>query len=464
MVFGKVLGRFIQESPVAVLVNAIVERSFGSAALDQLFEDSAVEQFTVNLAFSQITTIMSDIVSRTSRSINAWYKDFGHTLDVVRNAVYQKLRRVEPHVSAELVRYSAGELAPVIEDLYKPSESVLPGYRVLVLDGNHLAGTEHRLEELRRTRSAPLPGQALVLYDPAIDLVVDAIPCEDAYAQERSLLGEVLERVAPRTVILADRNFCTAGFLSGLVDRQAFCIIRQHKSLTWEPLEKKRRKSGRDPHGRNVYEQAVAITDPQTGQPHTLRRISFSRLNVTRDQIEKGDTEIHLLTNLPDTRPAAQIAEAYWSRWTIEAAFQRLERDLRSEIDTLAYPRAALFGFCVSLVAYNITACVKAALTAVHGAEFLSEQLSTYHLTREIADVTPGLRIAIPNRLWIQIRNLSTKDFCTLLKDIARAMRLQKYTKDKRGPRKPRPKQTSGRRHKHVATQRLIAARDHQTK
>ena len=110
MVFGKVLGRFIQESPVAVLVNAIVERSFGSAALDQLFEDSAVEQFTVNLAFSQITTIMSDIVSRTSRSINAWYKDFGHTLDVVRNAVYQKLRRVEPHVSAELVRYSAGDL------------------------------------------------------------------------------------------------------------------------------------------------------------------------------------------------------------------------------------------------------------------------------------------------------------------------------------------------------------------
>ena len=43
MVFGKVLGRFIQESPVAVMVNAIVERSFGSAALDRLFEDSAVE-------------------------------------------------------------------------------------------------------------------------------------------------------------------------------------------------------------------------------------------------------------------------------------------------------------------------------------------------------------------------------------------------------------------------------------
>ncbi len=61
-----------------------------------------------------------------------------------------------------------------------------------VLDGNHLAGTEHRLLAVRRYRAAVLPGQSLVFYDPQFDLATEVIPCEDAYAQERSLLHEVL--------------------------------------------------------------------------------------------------------------------------------------------------------------------------------------------------------------------------------------------------------------------------------
>ncbi len=56
-----------------------------------------------------------------------------------------------------------------------------------LLDGNHLAGTEHRIEVLRTTGSAPLPGQSLVVLDPELRLVVDVIPCEDGHAQERSL-------------------------------------------------------------------------------------------------------------------------------------------------------------------------------------------------------------------------------------------------------------------------------------
>src|SRR5436305_135081 len=36
-----------------------------------------------------------------------------------------------------------------------------------VLDGNRLAGTEHRVPVTRTTRAAALPGQALVVLDPA---------------------------------------------------------------------------------------------------------------------------------------------------------------------------------------------------------------------------------------------------------------------------------------------------------
>ena len=61
-----------------------------------------------------------------------------------------------------------------------PPPPVLPGYRVRGRDGKHLAGTAHRLVELRRYRAAALPGHALVFYDPQWDVVPDVLPWEDA--------------------------------------------------------------------------------------------------------------------------------------------------------------------------------------------------------------------------------------------------------------------------------------------
>ena len=52
----------------------------------------------------------------------------------------------------------------------------------------------------------------------------------------------------------------------------------------------------------------------------------------------------------------------YRKRWTIETAFQELEATLDGEINTLGYPKAALFAFCVALVSYNLMSVIKAAL------------------------------------------------------------------------------------------------------
>ena len=65
-----------------------------------------------------------------------------------------------------------------------------------------------------------------------------------------------------------------------------------------------------------------------------------------------------------------------YCRWDIETAFQELEAHLHSEINTLGYPKAALFGFCVALVAYNVLALVKAALRSVHGEAKIANELS----------------------------------------------------------------------------------------
>jgi len=84
------------------------------------------------------------------------------------------------------------------------------------------------------------------------------------------------------------------------------------------------------------------------------------------------------------------------ARWGIETAFQKLESHLNSEINTLGYPKAALFGFCLALVAFNIYAIVMAALRATHRNQAINETVSEYYVAQEIATTTGGMLIAVP--------------------------------------------------------------------
>jgi hypothetical protein len=58
-------------------------------------------------------------------------------------AVYDKLQGVETAVSAELAPDSARQMRPIIRRLPGRTPRLLPGYSIRILDGNHLAGTEH---------------------------------------------------------------------------------------------------------------------------------------------------------------------------------------------------------------------------------------------------------------------------------------------------------------------------------
>jgi hypothetical protein len=66
---------------------------------------------------------------------------------------------------------------------------------------------------------------------------------------------------------------------------------------------------------------------------------------------------------------------------------------LNSEINALGYPKAALFGFCVSLVAYIVLCVVRAALGNAHGADVIAEQVSGYYIANEISGTYQGMMI-----------------------------------------------------------------------
>jgi hypothetical protein len=399
---------------------------------------------------------MSDVVFRIVPSVGAWYKAHPDELPVTRQAVYDKLKHLELPTAAGLVAYAGRALGTCLRQMPSPPSPLLPGYRVRVLDGNHLAGTEHRVKELRRYRAAALPGHALVFYDPQWDVATEVIPCEDAYAQERTLLPEGVPMVAKRDGIVADRNFCTLGVLFGLARQGAFFVIRPHASNVLGQPQGPRRGIGHDARGQALYEQAVCLTEPDTGATLVVRRITVQLHTPTR----QGETELHLLTNLPVTEaPAALISALYADRWTIETAFQHLTVDLACEGDTLGYPKAARFGFCVALVAYNVVALVKGALRAAHGAAYVQDQLSMYYLTLEVAQVATGMEIAVGTESWEIFRQLSTAEFATTLVAIAQRLDTRKYTKHKRGPKKPPPHKLSGKQRTHVSTARILAMR-----
>jgi IS4 transposase len=330
----------------------------------------------------------------------------------------------------------------------------LPGYRTKILDGNHLPGTEHRLLELRTMRAGALPGQALVVFDPQLMLALDAILCEDGHAQERSLLEPVLETVTERDLWIADRNFCTTGFLFGIARRGGSFIIRQHASTLHYVLVGKRKARGRIETGA-VFEQTLRATN-EAGEILVLRRVSVVLDKPTRD----GDTEIHLLTNVPVREARAQvIAQLYRRRWTIETAFQELEAALHSEITALGYPKAALFGFCVALVSYNVMSTIKAALRAAHGGEEIDEKFSWYYLADEVRMNHRGMMRAIPKDEWVEFQEMPAKELAPILVGWARTVPLSEYRKSPRGPKKPKPKKASGAKIKHVATAKILEQR-----
>ena len=456
MILGECFEKFIARSPVSVMVRGTLERGFDPEQLERVFTDHALLQYTRELTFAQCVGLMSDVVVRIVPSVGAWYKAHQDEIPVTRQAVYDKLKHLELPTAAGLVEYAGRELGACLQQMPSPPSPLLPGYRVRVLDGNHLAGTEHRMEALRRYRAAALPGHALVFYDPQWDVATDVLPCEDAYAQERALLPEVVPMVTARDCIVADRNFCTIGFLFGLARRGAFFVIRQPGSNVGGQAQGPRRGVGHDTRRQALYEQAVCLTEPDTGATLVVRRLTVQLLTPTRH----GETAIHILTNLPVVdAPAAQLSALYADRWTIETAFQHLTVDLACEVDTLGYPKAAVFGFCVALVAYNVVALVKGALRAAHGAEYVQDQLSMYYLTLEVAQVATGMEIALGAEPWEIFRQMSTVEFTTTLVAIAQRLDTKKYTKHKRGPKKPPPKKLSGKRQTHLSTARILAMR-----
>lgn len=453
MILAKAFEKFADGSPVCVMIRGTLEHALPEEFVNQLFERTAQRQYTRELLFSDVVDVMNGVVCQVFPSVNAAYQKQHDRFSVSGRALYDKINLVEPRVVRELVRSTAQRLEPVVRKLRKKAgfQTLLPGCRVRILDGNHLAASEHRIAELRDIAAGPLPGHALVAFDPDARLITDVFPCEDAHAQERRLHIAVLDAMQPDEVWIADRNFCTTLFLLQTAANHAYFVVRQHATnVRWLPAGE-RRKIGRTETG-VVYQQRVDLLDEYGG------RLSARRITIRLDQpTEDGDTEIHILTNLPNRVRARAIADAYRGRWKLEGAFGELAAALHCEIAGLGYPPAALFAFGVGLLAYNILSVTRTAIAAAHGPACLDE-ISAYYVADEIRGMMRGMSVAIPEVAWRrQFGALKSARMANVMLALARRVNLACFRKHRRGPKTLRPRRTKYKRQTHVSTARILA-------
>ena len=449
---GEVFERFVEKSPLSVMVRASLERVLGADRLELWFERTAQKQDTRERLFSSVYDLMHQGVFCVQPSVRAAYQAHQNDVGASLVSVYHKRNPLETHTAAELVRYSAREFAPLVAHMGGERTPWLAGYRITIVDGHCLAASAHRLEELREAQGRAWPGTSLVVYEPAQGLVTEVLPCENGQAQERARFGPLLKTVEAGDLWMEARHFCTRTFLCDLDQRGAFFITRAHLGLQfklWDAL----RECGRTETG-SVAQPRVKVVDAH-GQEYIWRRVRITLQHATRG----GATLVHMLTNLPCRVSGQRVADLYRKRWTLETALQHLEAYFHSEIHTLGYPKAALFGFCLALVAYNLLAVVLAALRGIHGAETVDEEVSLYSIANEISTTSHGMMIAIPAPEWDIFYSMRPADLAAILLELAQKVRLQAIRKSPRKRQTPRPQSKKPVRKGHVATAKVLMTR-----
>lgn len=450
-----VIKRFSKEAPVAMLFRGLFARVFSDERMDQVFRDYKERQIESPVVFSSLIHLLTPVVSGGKPSVHASYQEREEQLGVSKQAIYDKLQGVEPAVSGAMVKVPVAELTQVLTKAKATKPDPVSGYHTFVIDGKRLDGTEHRVLETRSMKSAPLPGTVLAMLDTRLEMFVDVACDPDSYACERKVVLPLLQHLEKGALYLADRNFCDGPLINHFLEGESFFILRHHgRSPRWRKVKGSRlRKVGKDARGATVYEQEVEVTLPD-GSWHRLRRITAKLVEPTRD----GDTELHLLTNLPTSVSAVVGVDAYAERWTIETCLGHLAQALNAEINTLAYPGAALLCFCLALVLFNIISALKTLLSKLSSASHVPE-LSYYYLALEIAEARLGIQIAIDDEYWKQRAELPLSKFILWVKSIAKPANLQPYRKHPRGPKRPPPKRASGKKRAHVSTHRILEKR-----
>ena len=269
----------------------------------------------------------------------AWASGAGPVALPSKSAIFQARERL----GAEPMRALFARVARPLATAGAPG-AWLAGRRLAAIDGTcfDVADTAANDEWFGRPgvsrgeRSAFPQARLVVVAECGTHAVLDAEvgPCTTA---ENTLAADLIDRLEPGTVLLADRGFC--GF--PLFERG----VAAGADLLWraKPTMRPRHIETLD-DGSWLAELRPAGNAGRKAAPLAVRVIDYSI-----DDGRPNDTTYRLLTTIvdPDEATAADLAAAYAQRWEIEAAFDELKTHQRG-------PRAVLRSKSPELVLQEI--------------------------------------------------------------------------------------------------------------
>lgn len=133
------------------MARTALEHALPAGWVDEVFDQHRERQYSRELLFSTVIELVTLVSLGLRPSLHAAARAMP-TLPVTLAALYDKANRTEPATLRALVRGSAARLAPVAAAV--DGSTILPGWRLRVLDGNHLPASEKRLAPLREQRGA----------------------------------------------------------------------------------------------------------------------------------------------------------------------------------------------------------------------------------------------------------------------------------------------------------------------
>lgn len=287
----------------------------------------------------------------------------------------------------------AQALRPLAEPTTHP-HAFYKGLRLVGLDGTtwSVANTPPIKSSVRKTRSRR--GSAAfyklgmtALYELGTHNPLAAKIGKDGES-EMALAGPLLSALPPDGLLLADRYYGVAKFVSRLLalpSKPSF-LIRARDNLTCKFIDRLRDGSC-----------LIEIRDATTGVRVLLREI-YARVRCRSGRW----VSVRLWTNLlnPQTHPALELVRLYGMRWEHESAYKQIKLCLRRTPLLLSHTlTTAAQEICCLVLAQAIVARVR--LTAA-GQEHPPLQISfiqTLHLCRSFWTLTSAFKDLLPTEL-----------------------------------------------------------------
>lgn len=269
----------------------------------------------------------------------AWSEGIEPIVLPTKSAIFQARARLGAEPVAGLFVRTAKPLAQA-----GTADAFLAGRRLVAIDGTCLdvADTAANDEFFGRPgvnkgeRAAFPQARVVALAECASHAIVDAVV--GAYTTaENTMARDLIDRLGPGLLVLADRGFCGFPLWSRAAATGADLLWRAMPNMKPRPVETLA-------DGSWLAELRPSGITARHAEPLIIRVIDY-----TIDDGRTNDSTYRLFTTLvdPDEAPAEELATAYAQRWEIESTFDELKTHQRG-------PRAVLRSKSPQLVLQEI--------------------------------------------------------------------------------------------------------------